>query len=99
MNVYPYHVNDPEFADALVDAFLEISEKNVTDSSSLNGVCCEPREGHHEDSVSDVSTSIHGTIWYSPRNFPDATPGCSVLSSSLQQIIILTNSIFCCMQK
>lgn len=32
MKEYPYHINDPEFANALVDAFLEINKKNTNNS-------------------------------------------------------------------
>ncbi|OMO84479.1 hypothetical protein COLO4_22029 [Corchorus olitorius] len=33
VKVYPHHINDPEFADALVDSFLKISSKDPTHSS------------------------------------------------------------------
>lgn len=32
VKVYPCHINDPEFANALVDAFLEISPSHLKDS-------------------------------------------------------------------
>lgn len=71
IKVYPHNINDTEFADALVDTFLEISGKNLMDFSSAHHVSCE----RHEDSVSNIYTSSHGTICYSPSNFPDASPG------------------------
>ncbi|KAJ0039537.1 hypothetical protein Pint_28343 [Pistacia integerrima] len=74
VKVYPYHINDPEFAEALVDAFLEISGKNPMDSNSLQNILCEPSQGLHENSVSNINISSHGMISYSPSNFPDARP-------------------------
>lgn len=70
--MYPYHVNDPEFADALVDSFLEISLKNPTDSSPSHVAVDEPSQDH---SISTVKPSSSGTICYSPSNCPDARPG------------------------
>ncbi|XP_031253885.1 uncharacterized protein LOC116111864 [Pistacia vera] len=74
VKVYPYHINDPEFAEALVDAFLEISGKNPMDSNSLQNILCEPSQGLHENSVSNINILSHGMISYSPSNFPDARP-------------------------
>lgn len=70
VKVYPHNINDSEFADALVDSFLEISGKNLMAFSSADHVSCE----RHEDSVSNIYSSSHGTICYSPSNFPDARP-------------------------
>ncbi|KAH7566366.1 hypothetical protein JRO89_XS08G0144900 [Xanthoceras sorbifolium] len=74
VKVYPYNINDPEFADALVDSFLEINVKDLTDNSSTQSASCDLSQHHNEDFVSSRNTSSQGTICYSPRNFPDARP-------------------------
>lgn len=76
VKVYPHNINDSEFADALVDSFLEISGKNLMAFSSAHRVSCE----RHEDSVSNIYSSSHGTICYSPSNFPDARPGYIIIT-------------------
>ncbi|KDP44571.1 hypothetical protein JCGZ_22153 [Jatropha curcas] len=72
VKVYPFHVNDSEFADALVNSFLEIISENTMYSSP-------PQSGSHEPShdlqnVSNVKSSRCETICYSPINYPDARP-------------------------
>ncbi|KAM7250069.1 hypothetical protein ACFE04_021952 [Oxalis oulophora] len=68
VKVYPYHINDLEFANALVDSFLEISGLNpqvdlIKSSKEL-----------HEEPVSNVESSSKVAISYSPSNFPHARP-------------------------
>ncbi|KAF2312329.1 hypothetical protein GH714_034271 [Hevea brasiliensis] len=53
MKVYPYHINDPEFADALVESFLEICSGNPKDFFS------EPCRDLHENFVFDVNSSSY----------------------------------------
>ncbi len=78
MKLYPCHINDPEFANALVDSFLEISIKNSKDSSFLQIAKPEANQEFHEDTVSKMNSSSFGAILYSPSDFPDARPGCSL---------------------
>uniref|UniRef100_A0A7N0V4M8 Tm-1 protein n=1 Tax=Kalanchoe fedtschenkoi TaxID=63787 RepID=A0A7N0V4M8_KALFE len=69
VKVYPYHINDIEFANALVDSFLEISSKS-------------PEDVGHEDSARnedpaknfpiEESSSVKNTICYNLNSFPDA---------------------------
>ncbi|KAJ4822963.1 ToMV susceptible protein tm-1(GCR26) [Turnera subulata] len=67
VKVYPYHINDHSFVDAIVDNFLEISSMRPRDSDP------------HQTAVSETShnfdePSSDGTIYRSPNNYPDARP-------------------------
>lgn len=68
--MHPCHINDQEFANALVDSFLEISLRNPVSSTSHQIKVHEPSQGIHN--MESLSCS---TICYSPSNFPDARPG------------------------
>ncbi|BAT75451.1 uncharacterized protein HKW66_Vig0035690 [Vigna angularis] len=70
VKVYPHHINDLEFANALVDAFLEINEKTSTDSTQQQVVNPESVEQFNEGYVSNASS--FGTIVYPPSEFPEA---------------------------
>lgn len=70
VKVYPYHINDLEFANAMVDAFLEINEKTRTDSTRRPVASPKSVEHFHEDHISNASSL--GTIVYTPSEFPDA---------------------------
>uniref|UniRef100_A0A803L6W4 Tm-1 protein n=1 Tax=Chenopodium quinoa TaxID=63459 RepID=A0A803L6W4_CHEQI len=69
---YPHHINDPEFATALVDAFLEISSKSAT-NSHLKKLTAN---GHNQDLSEDVKakadSSSYPSVEYSLSEFPDA---------------------------
>ncbi|XP_039054524.1 toMV susceptible protein tm-1(GCR26)-like [Hibiscus syriacus] len=47
VKMYPYHINDPEFAKALVDSFMEIWSKSPADSSLPQVSSCESNQGLH----------------------------------------------------
>uniref|UniRef100_A0A5B6YLX7 TIM-barrel signal transduction protein n=1 Tax=Davidia involucrata TaxID=16924 RepID=A0A5B6YLX7_DAVIN len=72
VKVYPYHINDPEFANELVNSFLEIckNSKGASDQQDF----CKPNQDLQEDSVSKMYSSGYGTISNSPSDFPDAKP-------------------------
>ncbi|KAL5063748.1 hypothetical protein RYX36_025485 [Vicia faba] len=70
VKVYPHHINDLEFANVLVDAFLEVNEKKGSTHPQV--AIPESVEHFHEDSVSNKSS--FGTIVYAPNEFPDAKP-------------------------
>lgn len=70
VNVYPHHINDPEFANELVNSFLEISTRNSTDSSSLRDSVSESKQHVLKKGVSKGD----GIIVRSPSDFPDARP-------------------------
>ncbi|XP_061360959.1 toMV susceptible protein tm-1(GCR26) [Gastrolobium bilobum] len=72
VKVYPHHINDLQFANALVDAFLEINEKTSKDSTHERVASLEPVEHIHEGYISGASS--FGTIVYAPSEFPDARP-------------------------
>jgi hypothetical protein len=74
--VYPCHINDYDFANALVDSFLEISAKNSKDSSSPQVTSPGTNQDLHEDTASKINSSRFGAALYSPSDFPDANPGC-----------------------
>ena len=75
MKLYPCHINDSEFANALVDSFLEISAKNSKDSSFVQIASPEANQEFQENTVSKMNLSSFGAILYSPSDFPDARPG------------------------
>lgn len=76
VKVYPCHINDSEFANALVDSFLDISQDICKDSSSsLQIPIPEANQDLHKDTVSNMESSWLGQIPYSPNSFPDARPG------------------------
>ena len=70
MNLYPCHINDSEFANALVNSIL-ISK----DSSFLQIASPEADQEFQENTVSKMNLSSVGAILYSPSDFPDARPG------------------------
>ncbi|KAL6518452.1 ToMV susceptible protein tm-1(GCR26) [Orobanche gracilis] len=69
VKVFPHHINDPEFANALVDSFLEIS-------TSFKGVSSETiyesTQGSQIKTCAITSSII--PVSYSLGNFPDAKP-------------------------
>ncbi|KAK4262142.1 hypothetical protein QN277_027733 [Acacia crassicarpa] len=72
VKVYPYHINDREFANALVDSFLEINDKNISNSSHPQVAIPGSVETSHGDDVSTASSI--GAFLYTPSDFPDARP-------------------------
>jgi hypothetical protein len=68
VKLLPYHINDPEFANALVDAFLSM---DVKASSSA-----QPKQDLNiKRSCSGQKISDSSVIWRPPVDFPDAKPG------------------------
>ncbi|KAL6222372.1 hypothetical protein ACLB2K_005764 [Fragaria x ananassa] len=68
VKVYPHHINDPEFATALVDSFLEISKKSHLQSTP------ELSQQVHESSVAQINFSSYETNPRSLSDFPGAKP-------------------------
>ncbi|CAD6339400.1 unnamed protein product [Miscanthus lutarioriparius] len=67
VKLLPYHINDPEFANALVDAFLSM---DVKASSSA-----QPKQDLNiKRSCSGQKISDSSVIWRPPVDFPDAKP-------------------------
>ena len=77
MEIYPHHINDPEFANVLVDSFLEISGKSVADPNSQKLSSDEDNKELHEDAKSEAKTSSYTcpSIHYSLNELPDANKG------------------------
>ncbi|XP_023518144.1 uncharacterized protein LOC111781690 [Cucurbita pepo subsp. pepo] len=73
VNVYPYHINDPEFAEVLVNSFLEITSKN-TDSCGPKMVLAETSQDLKKTSFSESNLSAGRNIGYSPSDFPEKRP-------------------------
>lgn len=74
VEIYPHHINDPEFAKVLVDSFLQISGKNVADPSTQKLSSDEHNKELHEDAKSEAKTSRYScaSIHYSLSELPDA---------------------------
>ena len=72
--MYPYHINDPEFSNALVDSFLEIRKMHSKDADP-HKITAPPSQDLHEDSISKPSLLGNETVFYNPSDFPDARPG------------------------
>ncbi|KAL5173242.1 hypothetical protein HKD37_16G045834 [Glycine soja] len=95
---YPHHINDLEFANALVDAFLDINEKTSKDSTQQQVANPESVEQFHEDNVSNASSIA--TIVYTPSEFPEARRGAGAgtgISAKFEEaggvdLIVLYNS-------
>lgn len=73
----PYHINDPEFANELVDSFLAIC-KNIN-GANHNEAISEPYQHQVDDSVSKVNAQDSGIVSYSLNDYPNAKPGCYLL--------------------
>ncbi|TYK12597.1 UPF0261 protein [Cucumis melo var. makuwa] len=73
VKVYPYHINDPEFAEELVNSFLEITPKD-TDSCGPKLVLAETSQDLQKDFISKFNLSANGNITYSLSDFPEARP-------------------------
>ncbi|KAM5576088.1 toMV susceptible protein tm-1(GCR26) [Rosa sericea] len=73
VKVYPHHINDPEFANALVDSFLEISMKSPLQSTP-QVASPEPSQEVHESSVAQINFSSCESTPRSLSDFPDAKP-------------------------
>lgn len=81
MKILPYHINDPKFADALVDSFLEMdvkfSHSTVPQQQEI------PELTHiivNKDACSQAEVDIDNiALLRSPVEFPDARPGFDLL--------------------
>ncbi|KAL2906698.1 Uncharacterized protein RDABS01_005408 [Bienertia sinuspersici] len=70
VEVYPHHMNDSEFAKALVDAFLKISCNSAPGPRVDKLAADEHRQNVHEDFKPEVNSSSY--VNYSLNEFPDA---------------------------
>ncbi|XVE87339.1 hypothetical protein DITRI_Ditri18aG0109800 [Diplodiscus trichospermus] len=74
VKIYPYHINDPEFANALVDSFMEICSNNPTEYSLPQVTSNERSQDLQKAHDYNMNSSSSGIVTYSPSNFPDAKP-------------------------
>ncbi|XP_008784930.1 toMV susceptible protein tm-1(GCR26) isoform X1 [Phoenix dactylifera] len=70
VKIFPHHINDPEFADALVDLFLEMYSNFSRNTIPRQNVSFEERQSINKER----STSDGQAIWRTPIDFPDAKP-------------------------
>lgn len=73
IKVYPYHINDVEFANAIVDSFLEIDKNSGKEFSPQTSVAVSI-EDSSVGAVSTMGYSSFKAAIYSPSDFPDAHP-------------------------
>ncbi|VYS71599.1 unnamed protein product [Arabidopsis thaliana] len=71
VNIYSHHINDPEFAEALVASFLEICPKTYAQIKPSETTSTKPSTGEHDDG--HVRSRLE-RIPYSPKEFPNAKP-------------------------
>ncbi|KFK28315.1 hypothetical protein AALP_AA8G500300 [Arabis alpina] len=70
VNIYPHHINDPEFAQALVASFIEICPKNYAQINPPETASTKPSTGEPDDGHAAKIERIP----YSPKDFPNAKP-------------------------
>lgn len=75
MKILPYHINDPEFANVLVDAFLSMDIKASSAITQKNNMVLPKQDTNEKESSSGQKTSDSSIIWRPPMDFPDARPG------------------------
>lgn len=73
VKVLPYHINDKEFANALVDSFLEICTNSKHVGEHDEAVYESIKDIQEDSSVSELRPTSE-TISYSLSNFPNANP-------------------------
>uniref|UniRef100_A0ACD5ZS10 Uncharacterized protein n=1 Tax=Avena sativa TaxID=4498 RepID=A0ACD5ZS10_AVESA len=74
VKLLPYHINDPEFANALVDAFLSMDIKASSDITQKNNLVLPKEDANKGESCSGERTSDSSIIWRPPVDYPDARP-------------------------
>ncbi|PSS06050.1 UPF0261 protein like [Actinidia chinensis var. chinensis] len=73
VKVLPYHINDLEFVNEVVDSFIQICKDSEGTRDFQAFV--DPKPELPERSVSEMNASCRGTISYSLSDYPNATPG------------------------
>jgi sulfur carrier protein ThiS len=75
VKLLPYHINDPEFADALVDAFLSMDIKASGDITRKNNMVVPKQDANKKESCAGERILDSSIIWRPPVDYPDAKPG------------------------
>ncbi|XP_071731341.1 toMV susceptible protein tm-1(GCR26)-like isoform X2 [Rutidosis leptorrhynchoides] len=79
VKLYQYHINDTEFAKALVDSFLEIHKKP--------NVSSQTQRVTESDNARTVPSKIYTTVSYNLTDFPDAKPETLQRTQSVLQML------------
>lgn len=74
VKLLPYHINDPEFADALVDAFLSMDIKASGDITRKNNMVVPKQDANKKESCAGERILDSSIIWRPPVDYPDARP-------------------------
>ncbi|XP_062232758.1 toMV susceptible protein tm-1(GCR26) isoform X2 [Phragmites australis] len=74
VKLLPYHINDPEFSNALVDAFLSMDVKVSGTGIQINSTVQPKQDENSKESCSGQRISDSSIIWRPPVDFPDAIP-------------------------
>lgn len=74
VKLLPYHINDPEFADALVDAFLRMDIKASGDITRKNNMVVPKQDANKKESCAGERILDSSIIWRPPVDYPDAKP-------------------------
>ncbi|XP_047075614.1 toMV susceptible protein tm-1(GCR26)-like isoform X1 [Lolium rigidum] len=74
VKLLPYHINDPEFADALVDAFLSMDIKASGDITRKNNMVVPKQDANKKESCAGERILDSSIIWRPPMDYPDARP-------------------------
>ncbi|KAL6839378.1 hypothetical protein ACP4OV_030648 [Aristida adscensionis] len=74
VKLLPYHINDPEFANALVDAFLNMDIKASSTVTKKNTTVRLKQDENSKESFSGQRISDNSIIWRPPVDLPDARP-------------------------
>ncbi|XP_077244309.1 TIM-barrel signal transduction protein [Tasmannia lanceolata] len=75
VKTFPYHINDPKFADALVESFLEMNIKLSENIGPQHKTFLQPNQSlSKEEVVSHGNLLDSRTIVHNQAEFPDAKP-------------------------
>ncbi|CAH2043071.1 unnamed protein product [Thlaspi arvense] len=74
VNIYSHHINDPEFAEALVASFLDICPKTDAHIKPSETAATKPSTGEPNDAHLSEMKPRPERIPYSPKDFPNAKP-------------------------
>ncbi|CAN8251330.1 unnamed protein product [Cochlearia groenlandica] len=74
VNIYPHHINDPEFAEALVASFLEICPKTCSQMKPSETALTKSSTEKPDDAHMSKMSLGTERILYSPKDFPNAKP-------------------------
>lgn len=74
VKLLPYHINDPEFSNALVDAFLSMDIKASSNITQENNMVLPTQDANKKESCAGERTLDSSIIWRPPVDYPDARP-------------------------